>query len=109
MKGRQVIRTERRWEFDELLDFLRDNWDESVSVLPKEFDRWPHIGRYIELPATFNFCTMVYPNKKGVVLISYQAVQYPLRDREWNKEFKGPAEEKLLMYTEYVRKLLERG
>ena len=128
MKGRQVIATEKSWGFDELLRFLRDRWDESVSVLPKEFNSRPIIGRYIVLPGTPKFCIMVYPNKKGVVLMTYPTddehkvgladtasglfrpnIGGALRSRAREKERVGPAEDVLLMYTEYVRGLLEKG
>ena len=128
MKGKQVIATEKRWEFDELLEFLRDRWDESVSALPKEFDSRPVIGRYIVLPGTQKFCIMVYPNRKGVALVSYPTneefkvslsdsvsgvfrpnIGGAMRSRAREKERRGSAEEVLLMYTEYIRGLLEEG
>ena len=105
MIGRQVIRTERSWEFDELLAFLRERWDEGVSAPPEELHRQMLIGRYIRLPATALFCVLVYPNRKGVVLTTYPLVTVSTREAE--KERRGEAEEALQRYAAYVRSLLE--
>ena len=124
MKGRQVIRTERRWEFDELLEYLRGRWDEGFSPKPVKFDSRPVIGTYMVLPCTRRYCVMVYPGSKGVTLITYPTDDVFLarlienmpgndtlaelsRHFSREKERTGPAEEKLLEYTEYVRGLLE--
>ncbi len=127
MIGKQVIRTERRWEFNELLEFLRERWDECFSPKPQKFDRRPVIGTYMVLPATRRYCVMAYINSKGVALITYPTdEEFAVRlmddipkksvlsgiaaisrslDRE--KERRGPAEDALLKYAEYIRRLLE--
>lgn len=127
MKGRQIIRTDKKWGFDELMRFLRDRWDEDFSRKPEEFTSRPVIGRYMILPGTLKFCVMIYPCSKGVALITYPAdgdimikfandVRYPadasgtrtfFSSSSTEKERTGPAEDILLEYTEYVRKLLE--
>ena len=123
MKGKQVIRTGKTWEFDELLEYLRDRWDEGFSPKPVKFDSRPVIGTYMVLPCTRRYCVMIYPNSKGVNLITYPTDDEFLvrlmdnvpgndslaelsRHFSREKERKGPAEEKLLEYTEYVRSLL---
>ncbi|MBO4568737.1 MAG: hypothetical protein J5674_01965 [Candidatus Methanomethylophilaceae archaeon] len=127
MKGKQVIPTAKRWEFDELMEYLQSRWDEGFSPKPVKFDHRPVIGTYMVLPGTRRFCVMIYVNAKGVVLITYPTdEEFAIRliddipgkstlagiaalsrcfDRE--KDRKGPAEEMLLKYTEYVRSLLE--
>ena len=79
------------------------------------------------LPATRRYCVMAYINSKGVALITYPTdEEFAVRlmddipkksilsgiaaisrslDRE--KERKGPAEDALLKYAEYIRHLLE--
>lgn len=128
MKGRQVIKVRLPWEMDTLFDFLKSRWDTEKYPEPKLIRPTAITPKdYILLPATFRYCVLIYPAKEKVVLITYPTEEgwkeqfacsmhsksiifgawQISKDLDREKERKGPAEEVLLKYTEYVRTLLE--
>ena len=139
MIGRQVILTNRPFTLEELHDFMKEHWDvEEAGGFVVGRPTAASIEEYILLPATPRFMTIVYPRKAGgflskenkVILSTadtpsgafegmFQAV--PTGGRilagitkmaslsSSEKERKGPAEETLLRYTEYMKKLLEEA
>ncbi|MBR2558951.1 MAG: hypothetical protein IKF70_04695 [Firmicutes bacterium] len=129
MIGRQVIKSGRVWESKEqLLEFMEANWDK--EEYGEFFFGRPTPGsfaEYICLPATNRFMVIMYPKKEKVVLtvcdapeglksrlvqsiphqgriISSAVAMAELGSHE--KERKGPAEQVLLGYTEYMKELL---
>lgn len=138
MVGRQVIEVNRGFSLDELLQFMNENWDtETHCKFIKGRPTAVSIEEYILLPATPNYMVFVYPrkagslfNKKNKVILSvcdtpegvkteiiesipssnvfFGALQIGLVASK-EKERKGPAEEILQYYTEYMKELLEKA
>ncbi len=128
MIGRQTIELRRKWDLEELRSYLEPRWDESIGPAPKRYEKMV-IGDYLVLPATPRFVVLLYPNRKGVVLITYPGVEgwatqilstIPARsivsgyykisavlDKE--RERKGPAEEMLLKYAGIVGSILKEA
>ncbi len=135
MIGRQVILTNRPFTLEELHEFMKEHWDvdeggEFVVGRPTRAS----VEEYILLPATQRFLTIVYPRKAGsfmskenkVILATAdtpsEAIEGLMRAiptgkifvgiaqmtslRSAEKERRGPAEDILLRYAEYMRKLL---
>ncbi len=137
MKGRQTIDTNRAFTLDELAQFMGARWEQGTH---NEF-RLGHPtnpaapDRYIVLPATDNWCTIVYPKTGGlfkkqpkIVLTSTyttagatwlaehgppmmrdsleEGIRQSKKARALNQEMVGEAEEYLLWYTAHLRELL---
>lgn len=137
MVGRQVIKVNRSFTLDELLEFMNKNWDvETHNQFRKGKPTVASIEEYILLPATTNYMVCAYARKAGglfskdnkVILIVadtpegvkteiieslksdsavFGALQVGLVMTK-EKERKGPAEEALQFYTEYMKELLEK-
>ena len=138
MIGRQVIKVNRGFSLDELLQFMNENWDtETHCRFIKGRPTAASIEEYILLPATPNYMVIAYPrkagglfNKENKVILSvcdtpegvkteiiesipsgnafFGALKIGLVTSK-EKERKGPAEEVLQYYTEYMKKLLEKA
>lgn len=135
MIGRQVILTNRSFTLEELHAFMKEKWDvneggEFVVGRPT----MASIEKYILLPATERFMTIVYPrsaaglfSKDNKVILSTAdtpsgafeglAQTIPTGNifvgaaqmtslRSYEKERKGPAEDILQCYTAYMKKIL---
>ncbi len=139
MIGRQVILTNRSFTLEELYSFMEEHWDTEKYNQFELGNPSANFGkaRYILLPATPRFLTFIYAAKAGglfskenkVVLstantpsgmsesfmrsipsssILFGAAKMgSLMSSE--QERKGPAEEALLAYTEYMRSLLDKA
>lgn len=138
MIGRQVIEVNRGFSLDELLQFMNENWDtETHCRFIKGRPTAASIEEYILLPATPNYMVIAYPrkagglfNKENKVILSvcdtpegvkteiaesipsgnffFSALKIGLVTSK-EKERKGPAEEVLQYYTEYMKELLEKS
>ena len=138
MIGRQVIEVNRGFSLDELLQFMNENWDiETHCGFIKGRPTAASIEEYILLPATPNYMVIAYPRKAGglfnkankVILsvcdtpesvkteiiesipsnnVFFGALKIGLVTSK-EKERKGPAEEVLQYYTEYMKELLEKA
>lgn len=135
MKGRQVIETTRAFTLTELESFMAENWDRpQYNDFMIGRPTPASIEEYILLPATERFMVIVYSRKAGglfskkdkVILcvcdtpdgakekllhsIPSKNIFYNLRSMSVTmtseKERKGPAEEALQKYAEYMRSLL---
>lgn len=134
MIGRQVIKTKRAFSLDELMDFMKANWDiETYGGYAKGKPTPASIEEYILLPATDNYMVILYSRKAGFLSRDHKVIlsvcdtpqgavgqmitSLPTRsavlgvtkvamvsDRE--KERKGPAEEALQFYTDHMKELL---
>lgn len=123
---------------DELLQFMNENWDtETHCRFIKGRPTAVSIEEYILLPATPNYMVIAYPrkpgglfNKENKVILSvcdtpegvktgivesipsgndfFSALKVGLVTSK-EKERKGPAEEVLQYYTEYMKELLEKA
>lgn len=135
MIGRQVILTKRSFTLEELHEFMQKHWDSELYnefVIGKPTPA--SVERYIVLPATGMYCVIVYSRKAGglfsrkdkVILsvaqnnngalnLVYRAL--PSKNIIVNasqisatikaeKERKGPAEDVLQGYAQYMRELL---
>lgn len=135
MIGRQVLITNKGFEKDELFEYLKSKWNEEEYVLPT-FGKptAASLDEYIILPASSRYLVIIYPKKAGglfnkknkIVLtvcdspqgaIDKIAASAPSRSvigdviklgatLSQEQERKGPAEESLLKYTEYVKGIL---
>ena len=135
MIGRQVILTNRAFTLEELYDFMKDHWDvnEGGSFILGRPTK-ASIEEYILMPATQRFMTIVYPRKAGGMFSKDNKVILSTADtpagafeglgqalptgnifigaaqmkslKSSEAERKGPAEEVLLHYTEYMKKIL---
>lgn len=138
MIGRQVIEVNRGFSLDELLQFMNENWDtETHCRFIKGRPTAASIEEYILLPATPNYMVIAYPrkagglfNKENKVILSvcdtpegvkteivesipsgntfFGALKIGLVTSK-EKERKGPAEDVLQYYTEYMKELLEKS
>lgn len=135
MIGRQVIETNRAFTLEELKQFMEENWDtERYNTFFVGKPTPASIENYIILPATERFVVAAYARKAGsffskknkVILIvcdSPVGVGDRLKSSfhtsnifhnigatsvtmSIEKERKGPAEETLQGYSEYMRMLL---
>lgn len=135
MIGRQVILTNRPFTLEELHDFMTEHWDvdeggEFTVGRPTQAS----VEEYILLPATSRFMTIVYPRRAGGFLSKENKVILATADTpsgafegllqamptgkilvgaaqmaslsSSEKERKGPAEDILQLYANYMRKLL---
>ncbi|MDD4367226.1 MAG: hypothetical protein PHV38_06085 [Eubacteriales bacterium] len=127
MKGRQVIKVKTDFSKEGLFDFMEQHWakDQYNSFYvgkpnPLSFEE------YIILPATERFMVITYPKKDKIVISVCQTpgglknqlitsipsdgiffnVYKLSQNMSMEKERKGPAEEVLQKYTEYMRSLL---
>ena len=138
MVGLQTILTNRAFTLEELHEFMKEHWDENEAgkfTLGKPTKA--SIEEYILLPATERFMTIVYPRKAGGLFnkdnkICLSTADTPAGAFEGigqtiptgnlfvgiaqmkslsssEKERKGPAEEILLKYTEYMKKILDEA
>ncbi|MCR4951063.1 MAG: hypothetical protein K6A40_07065 [Solobacterium sp.] len=136
MIGRQVLVTNRSFTLAELEAFMQEHWDTEVYNTYKIGRPTPvSVEEYILLPATPRFTVIVYPRSAGglfskdnkVILTTTPSEagagemllrSVPARSivfgaaqisstMSTEKERKGPAEEILLKYTEYMRGLLK--
>ena len=138
MIGRQVLLTNRGFTLEELHEFMKEHWDvaeagEFVIGRPTKAS----IEEYILLPATERFMTIVYPRKAGGLFNKEDKVILATADTPagaWEgigqtiptgnifigiaqmkslssseKERKGPAEDILQRYTEYMKKILNEA
>ncbi|MBQ0018597.1 MAG: hypothetical protein KBS63_05295 [Clostridiales bacterium] len=138
MIGRQVILTNRGFTLDELLQFMNENWNtETHCKFIKGRPTPASIEEYILLPATPNYMVIAYPRKAGGIFNKENKVVLSVCDtpegvktqiiqsipsgnaffgalkigiiQSKEKERKGPAEEVLQYYTEYMKTLLEKA
>ena len=138
MIGRQVLVTNRSFTLAELEAFMQEHWDTEVYNSFKIGKPTPvSVEEYILLPATPRFTVIVYPRSAGglfskdnkVILTTTPSEEgagemmlrsIPARSivfgaaqisstMSQEKERKGPAEEILLKYTEYMRRLLKEA
>ena len=135
MIGRQVILTNRAFTLEELHDFMIAHWDVNEGgrfVLGRPTKA--SVEEYILLPATPRFMTIVFPRKAGGLFGKDNKVILSTADTpagafeglgqalptgnifigaaqmkslsSSEAERKGPAEETLLRYTAYMKKIL---
>ena len=135
MIGRQVILTNKGFTLEEFHDFMVEHWDVNEAgpfVLGKPTEL--SIEEYILLPATNRFVTIAYPRKAGGLFSKDNKVILSTADTpagaqegimqtiptgkifvgmaqmaslsSYEKERRGPAEDVLQRYTEYMRKIL---
>lgn len=134
MIGRQVILTKKAFTLEELHGFMQEHWDSELYndfVIGKPTPA--SVENYIILPATGMYCVIVYPRKAGlfsrkdkIVLsvaqnlsgaknLAYRAIPTDnllltasqiSATVKAEKERKGPAEDVLQGYAEYMRKIL---
>lgn len=135
MIGRQVILINRSFTLEELYAFMREHWDvneggEFVIGKPTKAS----IEEYILLPATQRYMTIVYPRSAGGLFTKENKVVLSTADTpsgaieglaqtiptgnifvgiaqmtslsSSEKERRGPAEDVLKRYTEYMKKIL---
>ena len=136
MTGRQVIKTNRAFTLEELAQFMQEHWNKDqynhfIIGRPTAAS----VEKYILLPATGRFMVIVFPRKAGglfsrdnkVVLSVCNTPEGAKQDlfrsipshnaffgawkisttMSMEEERKGPAEEALQKYTEYLKGLLE--
>ena len=137
MIGRQVIVTNRAFTMEELLDFMKQNWDtEKYGTFFYGKPTRMSAMKYIVLPATPRYVTIIHTAKAGGLFAKDNKVILSTADSESGaieglyraspgrdiltgalkitsgmsaeKERKGPAEDILLEYTEHMRELLHR-
>ena len=138
MIGRQVILTNRAFTLEELERFMEEYWDKNeYNEFFIGRPTPASVEEYILLPATQRFMVIVYSrkaggfiNKQNKVILSVCDTPHGLGDRlmssipsqniffgAWKisktlsieKERKGPAEDVLLKYADYMRKLLSEA
>ena len=135
MIGRQVITTTKAFTLDELYRFMEEHWNtEEYNLFERGRPNPLSAEEYIMLPATPRFLVLVYSRAAGglfskdnkVILttantpegvseslirgiptsnIIFGGIQIS-SSMSAEKERKGPAEDILQMYTEYMQKLL---
>lgn len=134
MVGRQVIITKRAFTLTELEEFMRERWDtENYNDFCIGKPTPASIEEYILLPSTEHYIVCAYSRKPGIfskkckVILITADTPAGMRDKfftsvkssniffgAWKisktmsleKERKGPAEENLLRYSEYMKSLL---
>lgn len=135
MIGRQVILTNRSFTLEELHAFMKEHWDvneggEFIIGRPTKAS----IEEYILLPATQRYMTIVYPRSAGGLFSKENKVILSTADTpsgaieglaqtiptgnifvgiaqmtslsSSEKERKGPAEDVLQCYTQYMKRIL---
>lgn len=136
MIGRQVIKTNRAFTLEELEQFMQEHWDkEEYNRFIIGRPTAASVEKYILLPATGRFMVIVFPRKAGGLFSKDNKVVLSVCDTPegakqdlirsipshnaffgaWKvsatmsmeDERKGPAEEALQKYTEYLKGLLE--
>ena len=136
MIGRQVIKTNRAFTLEELEQFMQEHWDkEQYNSFIIGRPTAASVEEYILLPATERFMVIVYArkagglfNKENKVILSVcdtpkgvkQDIARAIHSHNvffgaWKisttmsmeKERKGPAEEILQKYAEYMKQLLD--
>ena len=136
MTGRQVIKTNRAFTLEELAQFMQENWNKDLYnhfIIGRPTAA--SVEKYILLPATGRYMVIVFPRKAGglfsrdnkVVLSVCNTPEGAKQDlyrsipshnaffgawkisttMSMEEERKGPAEEALLKYTEYLKVLLK--
>ena len=137
MVGRQVLVVNKGFERDELFDYFCKNWNAEEFPVPViEKPTAGSLAEYIVLPASDRFLVIIYPkkagglfNKKNKVVLSVCDAPAGIRDRivssipgrssvfaafkiatvmSQEDERKGPAEDSLLKYTEYIKGMLAK-
>ena len=138
MTGLQNIITNKAFTLEELYDFMKEHWDaDEAGEFTIGKPTKASIEDYILLPATKRFMTIVYPraagglfNKENKVVLStaetpegaFEGLAQTIPTGNIfvgmiqmgslgssEKERKGPAEEVLQRYTEYMRKILDEA
>lgn len=135
MTGREVIQTNRSFTPEELYAFMEEHWDKEKYndfVLGSPTD--PNAKLYVMLPATSRHLVIVYSKDKGflskekkvvlsVAMTSAGALESMARSiptggnvfagavkigsvMSQEEDRKGPAQDALLKYTEYMKSLL---
>ena len=136
MIGRQVIKTNRAFTLEELEQFMQEHWDkEEYNRFIIGRPTAASVEKYILLPATGRFMVIVFPRKAGGIFSKDNKVVLSVCDTPegakqdlirsipshnaffgaWKlsatmsmeDERKGPAEEALQKYTEYLKRLLK--
>ena len=136
MTGRQVIKTNHAFTLEELEQFMQEHWDkEQYNHFILGRPTAASVEKYILLPATGRYMVIVFPRKAGglfskdnkVVLSVCNTPEGAKQDlirsvpshnaffgawkisttMSMEEERKGPAEEALHKYTEYLKGLLE--
>ena len=136
MIGRQVIKTNRAFSLEELEQFMQEHWDkEQYNHFVIGRPTAASIEKYILLPATARFMVIAYPRKAGGLFKKDNKVILAVCDTPkgaeqdifrsihshnvffgaWKikttmsmeEERKGPAEEILQKYAEYMKQLLD--
>ena len=136
MIGKQVIKVNRSFTLDELLEFMNEKWDvQTYNQFKKGKPTPAAIEEYILLPATPNYMVCVYARKAGGLFSKENKVILIVADTPEGvkteiieslkssnaifgamkiglvmtkeKERKGPAEDALQFYTKYMKELLE--
>ncbi len=136
MIGREVIATNRSFTPEELFEFMEEHWDKeryNDFVLGSPTDM--SVGLYVMLPATQKHLVIVYSRDKGffskekkvvlsVAMTPAGAFESMARSIPTGKNViagavkigsvmsqeedrKGPAQDALLLYTDYMRTLLK--
>ena len=136
MIGRQVIKTNRAFSLEELEQFMQEHWDkEQYNHFVIGRPTAASVEKYILLPATTHFMVIAYSrkagglfNKENKVILSVcdtpKGVEQDIfrsihshnvffgawkiaKTMSMEEERKGPAEEILQKYAEYMKQLLD--
>ena len=136
MIGRQVIKTNRAFTLEELEQFMQEHWDkEQYNHFVIGRPTAVSVEKYILLPATTRFMVIAYArkagglfNKENKVILSVcdtpKGVEQDIfrsihshnvffgawkiaKTMSMEEERKGPAEEILQKYAEYMKQLLD--
>ena len=135
MTGREVILTNRSFTPEELFQFMEEHWDkEQYSDFVLGSPTAPSVEQYVMLPATARHLVIVYSRDKGffskekkvvlsVAMTKAGATESMLRSiptggkiiagavkiasvKSQEEDRKGPAQDALLAYADYMRTLL---
>ena len=138
MIGREVIQTNRSFTPEELYAFMEEHWDkEKYNDFVLGSPTPPNAKLYVMLPATSRHLVIVYSRDKGlfskekkvvlsVAMTSSGAMESMARSIptgsnvfagalkigsviSQEEDRKGPAQEALLIYAEYMRSLLKEA
>ena len=136
MTGRQVIKTTRAFTLEELEQFMQEHWNkEQYNHFIIGRPTAASVEKYILLPATGRFMVIVFPRKAGGLFSKDNKVVLSVCDTPegakqdlfrsipshnaffgaWKisttmsmeEERKGPAEDTLQKYAEYLKGLLK--